>query len=216
MNFTLKNSTLIKALGAAGLATVLALPVQADNTLKNKSDGSWVSLSGKVVSHTPKAFTLDYGEGTIKVETDDWDNIGDGWAINEGDNVTVYGKVDNGFYHSKKIEAGSVYVEDLNTLVTAPSAADEEKIVSYTYFTVPATHDLQVAGTVTSVSDRMFTLDTGERKVEVDTIELGYNPMDNIGYPKIEKGDFVSVSGELDTNLFTKNEITAQNIIKYY
>ncbi|MDX1536232.1 NirD/YgiW/YdeI family stress tolerance protein [Arsukibacterium sp.] len=215
MNFLPENINLLKTACAVSIAAAFALPIQAD-TVKNKVDGSWVSLSGKVVSHTPEAFTLDYGEGTILVETDDWDSIGDGWAINESDKVTVYGVVDNGFYESKTIEAGSVYIEDSNTMVTAPSTADEEGMpVTYTYFSVPADYDFQIAGTVTSISGREFTVDNGQRKVTVDTINMGYNPLDSIGVQQIEKGDFVSVSGDLDVNIFDNNEITAESIVSY-
>lgn len=215
MNFLPKEINLLKTACAVSIAAAFALPSQAD-TVKNKTDGSWVSLTGTVISHTPKAFTLDYGQGTILVETDDWDSLGDGWSINENDNVTVYGVVDDGFYQNKRIEAGSVYVEDTNTMVTAPSTADEEGVpVTYTYFSVPADYDFQVAGTVTSVTGREFTIDTGKRKMTVDTIEMGYNPLDNIGIPQIKKGDFVSVSGDLDLNIFNNTELTAETLVNY-
>ncbi|WP_417706763.1 DUF5666 domain-containing protein [Rheinheimera aquimaris] len=197
------------------LNTAIALPLQAKD-IQSKPVGSWVSLSGQVWSHTPKSFTLDYGEGTILVETDDWDKLGDGWALNEGDHVTVYGRIDDGFYQTRRIEAGSIYIKDINTMVTAPSAADEEIMPnSYTYFSVPAEYGLQVAGTVTSVSGRSFTIDTGSRKVTVDTMALGYNPLDEVGIQRIEKGDFVTVSGDLDIGMFDKSEIEARTIISY-
>jgi len=165
----------------------------------------------------PEAFTLDYGEGTITVETDDWDSIGDAWTIAEGDSVTVYGRVDDGLYQNRRIEAGSVYIEDLDTMVTAPSAADEEEVlpVTYTYLSVPADYDYQVAGTVTSISGREFTIDTGDRKISVDTMQMAYNPLDDDGVVQIGEGDFVSVSGDLDLNVFDENEISAEAIINY-
>src|SRR5690606_15961156 len=180
MNY-IPGKWLSNTMGIATMVTAIAIPlqVQAQTDIESKPDESWVSLSGKVVAHTPSEFTLDYGEGTIRVETDDWDNLGDGWRINEGDRVTVYGRVDDGFYQEKKIEAGSVYVEDLNTLVTAPSSDDEEEVmpVTHTYFSVPTDYDLQIAGTVSSVSGREFTIDTGKRKVTIDTLKMGYNPL---------------------------------------
>lgn len=205
----------LKTVCALGIAAAFTLPANAD-TVKDKPDGSWVALNGQVVAHTPSQFTLDYGEGTILVETDDWDSIGDGWGISEGDKVTVYGMVDDGFYQTKRIEAGSVYVEDSNTLISAPSSADEEPMpVTYTYFSVPADYDLQVAGTVTSVTGRNFTIDTGKRKITVNTLGMGYNPLDDIGVQQIEKGDFVSVSGDLDVRLFDDALITADTIVSY-
>lgn len=217
MKFMPKNSSLLQAISAIGAAAAITLPAPVIAQVEGKPDGSWVSLSGQVASHTPDEFTLDYGEGTITVETDDWDSIGDAWAISEGDSVTVYGRVDDGFYQNRKIEAGSVYIDDLDTLVTAPSVADEEVAlpVTYTYLSVPADYDFQVAGTVMSISGREFTIDTGDREISVDTIRMGYNPLDDIGLVQIEEGDFVSVSGDLDLSVFDENEISAETIISY-
>jgi len=48
---------------------------------------------------------------------------------------------------------------------------------------MPADHDFQVAGTVTSISGLEFTIDTGDRKVLVDTLQMGYNLLDDVGVP---------------------------------
>lgn len=206
---------IIKTACALSITVAFALTTKAAG-IKDKPDGSWVGLKGQVVAHTPSQFTLDYGEGTILVETDDWDSVGDGWAINEGDKVTVYGMVDDGFYQRKRIEAGSVYIEDSNSMVTAPSSADEERMpLSYSYFSVPAVADLQVAGKVTSISNRNFTIDTGKRKITVDTLGMAYNPLDETGLQKIEQGDFVSVSGDLNLGMFNDALITADTIVSY-
>lgn len=210
----------VRAVIIASLTLVLWLPLQADtqeDSVKNKPDGSWVAVSGKIVAHTPSAFTLDYGEGMITVETDNWNNRPKGWGVTEGDRVTVYGKVDDDFYHKRTIEAGSIYVEDLNTMVDAGTPLDDEGAPppGYTYFNVPVDHDFQVAGTVSSVSDRKFTIDTGKRKITVDTRQLGYNPMDEVGFQIIDKGDFVAVSGDLDTAVFNGPEMVAETIVSY-
>ncbi|WP_347330921.1 DUF5666 domain-containing protein [Marinimicrobium locisalis] len=217
MSVISKHKNLLQTIGALGAAAAITLPLPATADAKDEPDGSWVSLSGKVASYTPEAFELDYGEGTITVETDDWDSLGDGWAISEGDSVTVYGRVDDGFYQNSKIEAGSIYIEDLDTMVTAPTPVDEEEVlpVTYTYLSVPADFDLQVAGTVTSISGREFTVDTGESKVSVDTLQMDYNSLDDVGVVQVEKGDFVSVSGDLDPGVFDENEISAETIISY-
>lgn len=212
-----ENRSVLQVASLVGAASAIALSAPATAQVTDKPDGSWISLSGQVAAHTPSAFTLDYGEGTITVETDDWDSIGDAWAINEGDNVTVFGRVDDGLYQNRRIEAGSVYVEDLDTMITAPSPVDEEDTlpVTYTYLSVPADYDLQVVGTVTSVTGREFTIDTGDRKVSVDTMQMGYNPLDDVGTVQIEEGDFVSVSGDLDLSVFDEAEISAETIISY-
>ncbi|MDR9500155.1 MAG: hypothetical protein RI556_13340 [Hydrogenovibrio sp.] len=216
MKLGFKKKNFLEVLGIVGTTTAMALPVSAAAEMKAQPDGSWVSLSGQVAFYSPGEFTLDYGEGTITVETDDWDDIGDALPVNEGDKVTVYGRVDDGFYQSRKIEAGSIFIDDLDTMVTAPLATDEEAVMaSHTYLTVPADYDLQAVGLVTSTSGREFTIDTGLREVTVDTWQLDYNPLDNDGLVKIEKGDYVSVSGDLDNNVFDENEISAETIIDY-
>lgn len=217
MIFTIRHDKILQSISAVAAVVAVGFPLSASAQVMDKPDGSFVALSGQVASHTPDSFTLDYGEGIITVETDDWDSIGDGWMISEGDRVTVYGQVDDGFYQTKKIEAGSVYVEDMNTMVTAPSMADEEEPVSvaYTYLAVPADYDLQVVGTVTSISGREFTLDTGERQISVDTLQMDFNPLDDVGVVQVEEGDFVSVSGDLDLSVFDEAEISAETIISY-
>lgn len=217
MKFIPKNRNLLQAVSAIGAAAAITLPATAAADVSVEPDGSWISMTGKVAVHTPTGFTLDYGEGVMTVETDDWDSVGDGWAIAEGDKVTVYGRVDDGLYQNRKIEAGSIYIHDLNTMITDPSPVDEEdaELLTYTYLSVPADYDLQVVGTVTSVSGREFTIDTGKREVSVDTLKMDYNPLDDVGLVQIEEGDFVSVSGDLDLSVFDENEISAETIVSY-
>jgi len=69
-------------------------------------------------------------------------------------------------------------------------------------------------GTVTSTSGRKFTIDTGLRKVTVDTETLIYNPLDKVGYTRISKGDFVKVSGTIDETFFGKKELKASYVVE--
>jgi len=107
---------------------------------------------------------VDYGEGTVLVQMDDWDWYGDARGILDGDKVTVYGEIDDDFYETASIEASSVYVESLGTYFYA-SSDDEESYegehnywVSYAPVVVGQT---TVRGAVTSVMGREFTVDTG-------------------------------------------------------
>ena len=176
-----------------------------------KPDGSYISLSGTVTSSTPSSFVLDYGEGLVTVEMDDWDWYGDAYGILPEDDVTVYGYVDDDLYETTTIEASSVYVEDLNTYYYA-SGADEESTayVSTTWYD----YDYTVTGVVDSVNGREFTVDTGTRQMTVDTWQLGYNPLDDEGFLKIEKGDRVTVYGDLGLDVFGDREISAEAIVK--
>lgn len=175
-------------------------------------DDSWISLKGTVVTADPDSFELDYGEGIVTVEMDDWDWYGDAYGILPGDEVTVYGYVDDDLYETTTIEASSVYVKDMNTYFYA-SPIDEEDYIEPVVATYYVDTDLQLTGRVTEVSGREFIIDTGARKMQVDTSMMLYNPMDDKGFQKIEKGDRVQVSGDLDADLFERREIMAESII---
>lgn len=178
-------------------------------------DETWISMSGTAVDVQPASFTLDYGEGTVLVEMDDWDWYGDTAGILDGDKVTVYGKIDDDFYETTSIEASSVYVESVGTYFYA-SAADEEYADDYDYWVSSApivVGQTVVRGTVTSVTGREFTIDAGLQTITVDTIGMPYNPMDDKGYQQIDVGDYVSVSGDMDYDFWDERELMADSVI---
>ena len=211
-----RNTTLLGALVAL-LATAVAVPATAqdDPNPYLLPDETWISLSGKAVDIQFDSFTLDYGEGTVIVEMDDWDWYNENRAVLEGDNVTVYGKVDDDLFETTTIEASSVYVENLGTYFYA-SAADEEYVDDYDYWIVAApivVGQVTVRGTVAEVDGREFTIDTGARELTVDTIALGYNPLDDKGFQQIDVGDYVSVTGTMDNDLWEGRELTADYVV---
>ena len=175
-------------------------------------DNTWISISGTVKAVTADAFTLDYGQGMITVEMDDGDRDADAYMLLPGDEVTVTGKIDDDFYEMTTIEASSVYVEKLGTTFYA-SALDEEDYW-VTVVTPGVLANTLVQGTVTSVSDQEFTLNTGLRSLTVEVDEMFYNPLDDSGYQKIDIGDVVRVTGILDENLFGQREFKADAIVK--
>jgi len=69
-------------------------------------------------------------------------------------------------------------------------------------------------GTVTSVSDEEFVLSEGGSAIRVEVEEMPYNPLDDEGYQRIEVGDVVSVTGEVDVDLFEGGEFVAESIIE--
>ena len=210
-NTIMKNMT-HKILGLiVGLTFAFSANAQSPYT---SPDGSYISLSGTVVSSDADSFILDYGEGLVTVEMDDWDWYGDAWGIIADDEVTVYGYVDDDFYETTSIEASSVWVEDLNTYFYASGADEEGSPVTPVYYTTWYDYDYTITGTITSVSGREFTVDTGSRKVSVDTWQLGYNPLDDKGYLKLEKGDRVTVYGDIDLSVFDERELSAEAIVK--
>lgn len=204
----------ITALTAAiSLATGAAM---ADTDPRALPDDTWISLNGTVtsVASNNESFRLDYGDGSVTVEMDDWDTFGEAFAINIGDNVTVYGDVDDDLFETTTIEAGSVYVEDLNTYFYA-SAADEEAYGEWSVTVAPVVGDLTWIGSVKEVSPltETFTLEVGDKALTVDTSEMFYNPLDEEGFQKIEQGDRVRVDGIITEEFFGGLELEADTIV---
>jgi uncharacterized protein YdeI (BOF family) len=216
-----------KMLIAITLGSLFAAPVQAgaktDAAMDPyaKPDDSWISISGTVVNPKDDSFVLDYGQGTIIVEMDDWDEFGEAHTLIDGDRVTVYGDIDDGLFERRTIEAGSVYVEGLNTYFYA-SSTDEEGD-AYTPYFWAVTEPLEpnratLRGTVTSVEagDREFTIDTGIQTVTVETEFLGYNPLDKLGFQQIEEGDRVSITGVFDRDFLEGRVFEADSVVTLF
>lgn len=203
------------------VATMLAGAAAAD-PVGTRSDGNPVTLTGEVVHATDRSFTLDYGQGVILVEMnewgplDQWGPLRDGKAIHAGETVRVTGLMDKAFFEKQTIEAGTVYVYDRNTVYA--SGKDRTRTVSYAYaydLPPPLGTWVDLQGTVASVDEREFVIRTSGGPITVNTIDMAYNPLDEIGVQRIEKGDLVSVFGEVEPDLFGNLEIHAENVTSF-
>lgn len=203
---------------ALSIALALGVAVPGASALAqdpaNKPDDTWISLTGTVTSTTDSTFKLDYGDGLVTVEMDDWDSYGEAFPLTDGDQVTVYGEVDNDLYESAKIEASSVYVDDINSFFYA-SAADEEELGDWVVDVDAELGDLTYIGEVETVSPvtNTFTIDTGASELTVHTSDMVYDPLDTEGFQEIEVGDRVSVEGEIDADFIGNNDLIAESIV---
>ncbi len=195
------------AMMSVGLtATVSAQPVET------APDDTWVTVTGTVVSTTPSSFRLDYGDGIMTIEMDDFDSYGDVQGVLENDQVIVSGVVDDDLFEQRTIEASSVFVENLGTYFYA-NPADEEGLYAWSIPTEIVVGDLEVTGTVTAIDGREMTIAFGPHLISVDTIELSYNPLDDRGFQQIDIGDRVKVAGNIDDDLFDEPELNAEWIV---
>ncbi|WP_373185547.1 hypothetical protein [Halopseudomonas sp.] len=209
----LKCTTLAISFIAASLVSATA----AAQTPRIEPDGSWISLSGEIENPGLNTFVLNYGDGSIVVEMDDWDRDADAAPLLDGDNVTVYGRVDQNLFTDTTIEASSVYVESLGTYFYA-SSVDEEEFVAFDLTpTVPiVVGAISYTGTVSSVDGRKFTLNTGNRSITIDTNPMDYNPMDEVGYQQVEEGDVASVYGSMNTGVIGSRKLMANAVVTRY
>ncbi len=196
------------------LSFLITLTVYS-NQFTQKKNGEFITVSGNVSDVKAHSFMLNTAKNSILVEMDDYYWDADGYKLKQGDRVVVYGRIDHDFLERKKIEAGSVFVKNLNTFFFA-NDADEESAPkpSITYTIVdplPEYTQADVMGKVVKVDekDKEFVVDTGLRKITVNTNKLLVNPLDDKGYVQIDKGDFVKVSGFVDKPFFGKKELDA-------
>jgi uncharacterized protein YdeI (BOF family) len=201
------------------VAISFSLPLFAKNTskLQKAFDGETITVSGKVTSVNADAFRLKTKNKSIIVEMDDWDADADGFKLKKGDRVVVRGAADKDLFQKNRLEAGSVYVENLNSYFYA-SAADEEgapvllSTSIYNTQKLPEGAYVDLIGKVQSVVGRAFTIDTGVREVNVSTGELIFNPLDDTGQVQVDVGDQVRLGGIVDDGYFNKRSIKAAYI----
>lgn len=211
----MKRTALSIAIGCL-VATAPAAGLAAEYP-RLEPDDSWISLSGTVTSSTANSFMLDYGNGLITVEMDDWDWFAEEGAVLPGDSVTVYGEVDDELFDKTTIDADSVYVEDLGTYFYASPGDDEAPTdVDLTPTATADAGDMVLTGTVTSIEGREFTINSGALEITVDTIFMPYDPTDDEGYQQISEGDRVTVSGEVEAGTFDDRELVADTVITLY
>ncbi|HKJ05241.1 MAG TPA: NirD/YgiW/YdeI family stress tolerance protein [Geopsychrobacteraceae bacterium] len=175
-------------------------------------DNTWITISGTVKNVTADSFILDYGSGTIIVEMDDGDRDADGYKLLNGDKVTVNGKIDDDFFEKTSIEASSVYVESIGTFFFASAEDEEDYNVNLVTPIIVSTSVVQ--GVVTKVENHGFTINDGEKSLDIDVSEMAFDPLDDKGYLKIDVGDLVRVTGTMDDRFFTDRELVASSAVE--
>lgn len=199
--------TILLAVSGVCLAGMPATAQQDQEELLGATNTDWVSLTGKVKSVSDNSFELDYGKGQVTVEVDDFD-WRDENAVAAGDDVTVTGIVDQDFYENQKIEASSIFVDELSTYFYASSADEEGGYYSYPVANYANDDEwVAVTGTVVKETGDTMTIDTGGRDLTVDTHEVAFDLA-------VDPGERVSVYGEMDdADLFESRELVASSVV---
>lgn len=205
-----KIRQLLTAALAAATSVLLACSDSATTIVETAPDGTFVSVSGRVAQARADQFVLDYGDGEMIVEMDDYDFYTEASALLVDDDVIVYGYIDDDFYEKRSLEASSVYVKDLGTQFYA-SGVDEESIPA------PVVMDLrpriELTGEVKRVTGGEFDLETSAGIIDVNVQSMSYDPLDDEGFQQIEPGDRVRVTGALGYELFADLDLMADTIV---
>lgn len=207
------------ALLATGAAIAMSAPAAAQEPM-DAPDDSWVSVSGEVETAGLDEFTLDFGEGLITVDMDRYDWEAGAAPLTRGDDVTVYGVIDEEFWGAREIEASSVYNADTGELHYAAVTEDDDWDWGWTGFTWANDFDwddsaITVTGVVSTIEaeGEEFFLDQGFHVIEVDTEDMDYDPLDGDGLRDVAVGDRVMVTGEIDNDLFDNAELEADTLM---
>ena len=148
------------------------------------------------------------------VEMDDGDRDADAYKLLKGDKVTVSGRIDDDFFETTKIEAGSVYVENIGTTFFASSVDEGTSEQLVAAISVPVVvSETVVQGTVTDVARNEFTVDAGMKNLRVDVADMPFDPLDDDGYLKVDVGDRVRVTGEMDNQVFEGRQLVADTVV---
>lgn len=195
---------------------IIAFSKMSMASVTNKRNGEYITLSGTVTSVSDDIFRLKVGDESILVEMDDYDDDADARKILVNDSVIVSGRIDHDPFEKKKIEAGSVFVRGINQYFYANSNDEEDysnsHLIKQSVKELPQNAIVDMKGRVVEINDREFTVDTGFRKIKVDTINLGYNPLDDYGFTQVDLGDRVHVTGKVDTSFYDGKEVSANYI----
>ncbi|MEX1032130.1 MAG: hypothetical protein WDZ30_02095 [Cellvibrionaceae bacterium] len=182
--------------------------------LADVEPGASVILSGDVAAVEEDKFTLDYGQGDVTVELDDWDWSGDLQnRLSEGQQVTVSGTVDENWFEQRTIEADNIY---LSTEYTYYYIVDENPAYSSQQSQRETQQDgtfISTRGEVKEVSEDQITVESQGNTIQVDLSELDYDPLDEQGMQQIKQGDRIYVFGDIDENFFETKTISAESLI---
>jgi hypothetical protein len=153
-------------------------------------------------------FLLDYGDGSITVEFDAGDYGVRQRGLLEGDDVMVYGIIDEELFDIKTIEASSLCIERLDLRLRSAGLSPESGGLTFT--TPVAAGTMTVSGPVTEVADNEFTLDLGPRNVVIHMNASAV--IDDGAEREIEVNDVVSVTVDVDYDFLEASQLTAQSV----
>lgn len=218
-----KTLTLISALLTLSPAIISAEENKEtkENTPKvvspwKKSDGEWITISGKVTDAGANTFRPDYGKGAINVEMDDYDPNLEAFNIVKDDKVVVVGRVDADADERRTIEAASVYVKNVKKTFFASPDDEEEAIVDLRKATLNGTR-LILNGKITLIAPNLITIDTGYQLIDVSTQGIGTSSTAEpipAAIKKLKVGDFVTVSGAITDGFTDSNKLIANRVTK--
>jgi uncharacterized protein YdeI (BOF family) len=209
----MRSAIKMASLTAVGAAMILPAAAQRYEDPSNLDEGNWVSLTGQISSIDEDSFHMEYPGGEIEVEFEMMSGDPNEDRLRTGQQITAYGYVDDDFLEGAVLEAEGVYVTERNSYYGSMDDSWGTAFLTVGDWSMNDGTMMTLEGEVVSKDGREFTLDVGGTEIEVDTADMSSNPLDNRGYPQIDRGDRVSVYGTLEDTLFDNQELSASTIL---
>ncbi|NWG46829.1 MAG: hypothetical protein HXY25_09825 [Alphaproteobacteria bacterium] len=204
----------------AGLPLLLALlfPHAANGQDPwRQPDESWIRLAGTLERADADAFRLDYGRGSIRVDTDELRGWDEAVASAQGERALVFGRIDDDVLDLRRLVASRIVLPDLGVQFLADTRADEPPGPPYDSLAVLPLEEgrVQLTGVITRMDTEAdtFLLDAGPTQVEVQAEEVNHDPFGGSAFRFFEVGDIVTVAGELTRSWFDEPELIADSIV---
>lgn len=175
----------------------------------NKTDGDYISISGKVHKVGKSLFNMKVNGELVDVEFDSVDGDSQLDLIKPNMEVVVYGRMDKESEGSAKIEAGSVLIESTNKRIYADSNDEESYPASSAVRKMRLNDIVEMEGEITRVNVRDIIIDTGDREVAIRT-----DMVDGLDAFVFSKGDKISVYGRVRTSLYNGKQVVAKTAKK--
>ena len=200
------------------IALLLCLGLSSVYSSTNYRDGETISLKGEVVEAGPDYLVVEglNLDGILQrhiIDMDDWSSDSQVFLRLKGEEVLVYGRVDNDALEKLTVEASRVYVPRLQKAFEANPVDEEFNVGPFGHVNLipdfPDKTQKIFVGRVLSVGTDEALIETEEGKLVVDFKNI------EASQDAFSKGDRLRVTGYLDENIFTYDEIDAQAVIKY-
>lgn len=199
--------------GFAALAMSTTATAVSAKPFPAMPDQSTITVNGTVTQiKDDEEFVLDYGTGTVTVETEDAyqtlydEGMADRLVV--GESVTVGGWIDDDVFEGREIKAHTVVKNASGTVYSMLDMPDY--VVAYTY---PLEGRISLYGTVTDIEGtEEFTMDYGTGTVEVETEGMLNNPLEAGAVNPLLVGESVYVTGWLEDGIFEDRELDAYSV----
>ena len=155
-------------------------------------------------------FVMDFGQGTLAVATGDLYEANPGFRLRAGEDVTVFARTNAGLFQDRIVDADAVFARQRDAFARTQQPP---AILFYAPMTGAASGtSAGVTGEVSRVRGRAFEMDANGQTIVVDTNDMRYDPLDDIGAQQIAAGDIVVVYGPLTADFLDGQTLRANRI----